>query len=331
MKKSSHSHLISFGLALLMILSFPLLGLANDLNTNIGPNENSSIDDINIITTKEPAMPAINIKSTLSSNTNTLQLPERKAWVATTTAELEAAYGQEVVKVEETSDVVRFIYKTEYYEPTGEFINQDGIACTPQQLLMTEYLKPESALAVQLNTNATSRALSTKINFYYDWSGYYYLQKKSAQSLNVASNVAILIASAITKPLSSVVLGVVNWLGYTILNSQPVQAETKVKYYYQTKAGCVLVNGVWMSTVQVGCRKGFGEWWASWRNSGNQPISDVRTNTGKPDSNPTNSPDSVEYKPNFNNHTWIHNKAIECYNSGVPYVDIYAIVARPIP
>ncbi len=311
-----------------MIFSFPTLGLASEANLNTDQENISSID-ISKIETNEPAIPLLKSKSVLTSNT--IQLPERKAWVATTTAELEKAYGQKILNVEETQDVIRFVYETRDYEPRAELVNEDGIPCTPQQLLMTEYTKPESNLAAKLSSSASPRALSTKINYYYEWSAYYNLQRKGAQSFNAAYNVAILIAGAVTKPLASVVISVATWLGDSVLNSQPVEAETKVKYYYQTKAGCVLANGVWTATVQVGCRKGFGHWWASYRNSYNEPIADWSApHNANNSTNPSNQ-DSVEYKANFNNNTWILNKAIECYNSGVPYVDIYGIASKPIP
>jgi hypothetical protein len=322
--------IISFVLTFLMLISIPTVGMAS---TSISNTDNEISANVTQIVTHESAMPILtnSIGASLYSysSTNTLQTPSRAAWVAATSNELERAYGQKVLRVEEEVDVIRFIFETADCLPTGEYVNQDGIPCTPQQLLMTEYLKPESA-STMIQTSP-SRALSTKINYYYSWSSYYPLQSKSATSLNAAYNVSILIASAIVSPLSSVVLGVANWIGQSISASQPVSARTEVKYYYQTKAGCVLVNGTWTSTVQVGCRKGFGYWVATFTNSYGEPIRDKpRDNQADYSPNPSNQ-DTVEYKANFNNNTWIHNKAIECYNSGVPYVDIYGIASKPIP
>ncbi|MCQ4925282.1 hypothetical protein NE686_19415 [Tissierella carlieri] len=253
------------------------------------------------IKTNEENIPMSNYKS---QNTSEV-IDQVKNWKLSTKQILEKAYNQKVINIKEDDNYITFEYDydTSLLEP---------------QLLKTEYLKPSSNLA---NSN-----IPTKINYAWGWSDGYFKGDSKSGLWSAVKTVVIAIPGMVGKTVAnifSLVLGIGD--AYLSANT-PVTCETSVKYYYLNKIGYVQdqVFGYWLPYCYVGSRRGFVRYIGVVKDSSGQPITQkVSEKTGSPSNNPTNY-DTIEKKSNFDNNTWIVNKAISQYqyDDGV-YSDIF--------
>lgn len=255
-----------------------------------------------------------------SAPENTLQFPQRAAWVQQTTAVLESAYGQEVLYVDEDADYIRFHYQTQDYN-----IGPQEAELTPWQMLKTEYVKPESSLA---------STYETKISYFYAWdTGFQNVDNKSAANMVSAASIAITLCGGLSNTLSTVISAVASYHGLVVDQTKSVQGYTQAKYYYQNKAGCVKTASGYLPVVYVGCRRGFVSRRAIFhRRDSGEPLDRVKP---APDGDNTYDPrnfDKQQDKTNFANNAWITSEAVRRYtNSLGTYTDVFKFTSTPIP
>ncbi len=280
------------------------------------------------IVTHEKAMPILP-SSYLKAESSTLKNSTRAAWINSTKDILEKAYGQKIRSVEEDTNVIRFLYETTDVVIPDQVLDADDLSCTKPQLLMTEYAKPESQLAMQ--GLASTNSISTKINYYYDWSnGYYKMSSGVAKTLSEAYNVSMLIAAGVLSNLQAVVLTVATISGDSVMSSMPVSGETYVKYYYLNKISYGLSGTAWLPWVTVGSRRSFSRKTSVYYDAYGQPTSEFTEVNGVPSNNPTNY-QAIEKKAHFDDDTWITNQTIQLQTSGgTPYWDCYGVALTPL-
>ena len=296
----------------IILVALPLQGLASE------HQESPHTPNVLAVTT-EPSMPTIPITRTGIAE-NTLNLPQRAAWVEQTTAILENAYGQEVLYVEEDADYIRFHFETEEYD-----IDPQEAELTPWQMLKTEYIKPESSL---------SNGYSTKISYFYAWdTSFKNVDNKSAANMISASSLIITLCGGLTSPLSTLITTVASAFNAAVENSKSVQGYTQAKYYYQNKAGCVQTSVGYIPVVYVGCRRGFVSRRAIFTHSGSgEPLDRTKP---APDADNTYDPrnfDKQQDKTNFANNSWITSEAVRRYTNNLgTYMDVFKFSSTPIP
>lgn len=233
-------------------------------------------------------------------------------WKISTKHILEKAYKQKIINIQEDDDYITFEY------------DYDDSIIEPQ-LSKTEYLKPSSNLA---NTS-----IPTKMNYAWAWSNYFKGGSKSGR-WGVTKTLLIAVPGLSSKTvlnIFSVMLGV---LDSSLAASTPVTCETSVKYYYLNKIGYVQDSnfGYWLPYAYVGSQRGFNRYIGIKKDSYGQPVKTwVNEKTGKPSNNPTNQ-DFINKKSNFDNNTWILNKAISQYkNDAGVYSNIFGLGTNITP
>lgn len=271
--------------------------------------QNSSVNDF--LTTTEDAMPHLSNAEiqTCSQNMATLNDPVRAAWAEATADTLEDAYSQEVHSITETENFVVFTF-----EEPEEVVNDVGY------ISKVEYTKPES-LAVSSN-------YETKITYMYGWlDGYYSLEKKSG-TWNAIKDTLVTVAGYIESLRISAFAFTVLGIASNFFNGpEIVKAENTAQYYVLNKIGQVRseVTGLWGQWAYVGSRRTF------YRTLLEKEVADGYWNTLgvketiADDANNPGNADKVEEKTNFNNNTWIINKAISAYEYDRAYIDVYGM------
>jgi len=306
-------------LALSLVVPASATGNMNTLATdNVVLNETSPI----YMPTYESAMPILQDSALLQNTiiaTSTLSIPARAAWAVETEALLESAYGQTVINVSEDTDYIVFEY--DYDESKLE----DG------QLLLTKYLKPESALAATASVN-------TKLNYAWGWSeGYHYKNDQKTALYEAAANnvfgylLNIFDEASESIPLISIFSTAISMMEANAEYSRAMKATDWVKFYYCNKIGCVqdTVFGYWLPYAYVGERRGFNKIETIIYDDAGQPHTVAITEeTGIPSNNPTNSP-KIQKKNHYDDDNWIINKAVLQYtNDDGVYSDIYEVVGH---
>lgn len=266
-----------------------------------------TIEDL--LTTNEDAIPHLSNAEVLaySQTVSTLRTPARSEWAVATTVILENAYRQEVVSVSETADFIEFTF-----EEPEDIRNNVGY------ISKVVYTKPES--------RAQASDYETKITYMYGWMDGYYSLEDNVGKWETVQDILLTVAGYI--PKLSVFTFVTDILGIStsiLKDTDKVHAANTTQYYVLNKIGQVKneVTGLWQQWAYVGSRRSFyrtifeiedypGHWdTLGWEET--EPNNYA---------NPTNA-DKVEKKANFDNNTWIINKAISCYEYDQVYRNIY--------
>lgn len=271
--------------------------------------ENSSIDDF--LTTDEGSMPLLSNEEmqTCSINVATLNDPVRAAWAEATAETLEEAYSQEVLSITETENFVVFTF-----EDPEEVVSNVGY------ISKVEYTKPES-LAVSSN-------YETKITYMYGWMDDYYSLEKKSGLWSAIKDTLVTVAGYIGPLKISAFAFTVLGIASNFFNGpEVVKAENTGQYYILNKIGQVRseVTGLWGQWAYVGSRRTF------YRTLLEKEVSPGYWNTlgvketiADNPNNPSNA-DTEEKKDNFDNNTWIINKAISAYEYDRAYMNVYGM------
>lgn len=260
--------------------------------------------------TAEDEMPTLksNRRRSGISNLQTIQTSERKAWVEQTKEILENTYHEKVAEISENEDYITFHYNNNNIK--DEDLKYDHIE-------KTEYLKPESTLAA-------AATIQTKINYVWAWSdGYYKIDSKSGK-WGVVKDFLLAILGTSSKTVLSVFSSVLGIATSSFATNSPIKVDSMAKYYYYNKVGYVKAGGYWLPYAYVGSRRGFKCITGVKKDSSGQPtIQRTKETKGTPSNNPTNY-DDIKKKANFDNNTWIRNKAISQYkNDAGVYTNVY--------
>ena len=297
--------LLSVVLCFSMIFALCVPAFAVETDQENMSQEFSAVDEF--LTTNEDAMPPVPDFSVQTTNpVSTLNMPSRAAWVKNTTETLESAYSQSVVDVSETKDFIVFTF-----EEPEEIYNDFGY------IDRVEYVKPESTAATEYET---------KITYMYGWlDGYYPLEEQSGKWSAVKD--LLLTVAGFSEKLS-VYLFVVDVLGIAynyFKGPDVVKASNTTQYYVLNKIGQVKheITGLWLQWAYVGSRRSFYRTLIEKEVSQNYwntvDFTETRANNVK---NPTNA-DNVEKKANFDNDTWIAEKAVSAYLKERAFKDVY--------
>lgn len=298
--------LLSVCLAIVLLANMTIPAFAVEAGEDTF-QQSSPVDDF--LTTDEAAMPHLSNEETqtYSQTAVTLNTPARAAWAEATAATLEEAYSQEVRSVTETEDFVVFTFE----EP-------DEVVSNVGYISKVEYTKPESL--------AVTSDYETKITYMYGWlDGYYSLEEKSG-TWSAIKDTLLTVAGFVDQ--LTIYLFAIDVLGIAsnfFTGPELVKAENTAQYYVLNKIGQVKneVTGLWQQWAYVGSRRSFYRTLLEkevstnyWNTLGVEET--IANNTN----NPTNA-DKVEKKTNFDNDTWIINKAISAYEYDRAYMNVY--------
>ena len=311
-----------------IILAFTMILSMLTQNTAINANEKTDTSDINeLLTTIEPSMPVLNTREYQLNSASTLN--QRSEWIDQVTLIQEEKYNQNVINVTENEDYIIFEFET-----NENVVSSKDNESIDIQIIQVSYLKPESNINNELVNennklsllNESRSTYSTKIVEYYGWTNGYELYKTKSGIYSSIMNLFIQFVPTELQLVSWVVEEACGIISDEITANTYVEAQTQNKYYFRNKAGCVQFGTTWAPIAYVGQRRSFGWCWATKTNEHGEPIlykNEVKdANNSK---NPTNYDGDIEYRPHYNDNTWILQKAIEtCEESG--YVDVYGMV-----
>lgn len=289
---------ISLVLCLLLIPSSAFA--ATPEKTNNEANGISASD----LYTSEPAMPTVGVSTRAAGDT--MSSNARALWCDETASYLESVYGQEVVDIYETPDAITF-----------EFDAAEELDPTEAHVLKVEYIKPE----------AISSSYQTKLTYMWGWTEDYYMLDSAEGQWGTVKDALITIAGLSSKlSVASMVASILNLPLSMFYSTQPVKAESTAKYYFLNKVGQLKdpTTGIWGPYAYVGSRRDFMRCLIMEYDEYGQPITlGVEETIGVPSNNPTNY-DAIQKKANFDNDTWIINRAISAYeNDTTAYRAVY--------
>lgn len=264
----------------------------------------NSIPGTNLLYTTEPAMPEVDVSTRATGDT--ISSGERALWCDEISSYLEGVYGQDVVNIYETSDAITF-----------EFDNAGELDLTEGHILKVEYIKPE----------ATNSDYQRKLTYMWGWAEDYFPLDSAKGKWGTVKDKMIEVAGLSEKisvaTMVSTIIGLPLSMFFT---TQPVDAESTVKYYFLNKIGQIKDPklGIWAPYAYVGSRKDFKRCLIISYDEYGQPHTEgVEETVGKPSSNPTNY-DAMHWKPHFSDSVWILDKAVSSYERGTgAYIDVY--------
>lgn len=295
-----------------------LLG-STAINFSVSASE-EKIQSDGVVTT-EKSIPEIRTRNIKQNET--LSSPERKEWLNETIKINENAYNQKVSSIEETYNEIIINFHVDDFVLKDQELDSNDITCTEMQVKSVEYTKPESE-----ETNSREVLYPTKIITYVGWSDGYYTMGSKSGILSSIVNAIIAFTPISSKTVSWIIGEATGYAISSLDNGKTSKAESKNKYFYMNKVGCVNISNRWYQIAYVGSRRSFAWSWATVYTKGGQPI--IKQNgpkDGNSDTNPNNY-DSLEVKPHYYENAWIRQKAIDAHQTG-GYFDCFAAVSTP--
>lgn len=273
----------------------------------------------------------------LNSKDSMITNSERKIWVQQTKNELAQSYGKNVVQVLETYDSIIFVFERLESNALDELkFNSDHIeevidmSVVNADILSVMYMKPEAISKVSQASLDAMTTYSTKIELWYSWSGDWVSLDQDTDT-NIYDTIDIL--TMIFPGLFSSVVSVMNYIishalaGNNNLDGSNPRVKTRswAQYYYLNKCGFVYNTqfGLWQNWSQVGSRRIF-RYSEAWNVTPQGAFINYSYYINEPNSStyPTNM-SRTEKKSSYDMDSYVISKAIEGYEAGYPFIDIY--------
>lgn len=309
-------------------------------------------DEYGFMATNEPAMPTAlsAVGGAQTQNVGNSLAAQREIWLDQIVEYNENHYDQAVSTIVEDNEKYTLFFEPKQIDD-NQFTTYDyaltgieEIDASKWGVSRIEYLKPE---AISLSMGSTNiRPNSTivvngttydyKFTYYYAWSnGYYKIQSKNIASYLAAAAANLTLSytpDGLSKLATWIIGQAVGDMFSAFDQSLPVTAETHCKYYYENKVCSVKPTGTsyWYPTCQIGRRLSFGWSWSTVRlKATGEPTLYIEQNPKDGNGTPPTNYDSQAKKSNFDNNTWMINKAIETMTTG-GYANVFAICTNLI-
>ena len=319
-----------------IISTFIVLMLFSNSIAKVNAKEETNYKPKNSISSESP-MPLVIGASLTSISKSSTTYSSRRLWMDLTKLELEKSYSKKVIVIVESNTAISFYFDSsgvEYFPPTNEEqqieVGQVVTDVTSSGVYAVDYMKPEVVFSKTNGTMAATTLYSTKIERAYSYStSFINLDTKFANNYTNAITIAILFLPGVYGYVAGVVTYIaahaISYIDYNI----KIKGKTMVQYYYQNKIGYVwnTATSTWQAWSQIGSRRSFKkqETWNVHTDNSVYNYSAYFNAAQAPTSNPSNYDGNINMKPNFENDSYIIQKAVEGFESGLPYVDIYGL------
>lgn len=169
-----------------------------------------------------------------------------------------------------------------------------------------------SIMAENPGTGATRVNLVT-----YGWYGQPIVQDQKSGNFNLIKGTVIVILGPLLTTAGSVVLSVADLILSNVDTTQYATAKTMISYNYPTKQGQVYYSNAWHTLFESTNRNTYKHYYSIFIDS------NKNSRQGTVDYVPANgySAIKVESAPNYNNNSFIQNKAYQNYLQGKKYTD----------
>lgn len=314
------------------------------ITANVNVNAESDANNtqrkvVNSLSAEKPMPLRVDALVTGPRNNTTKTDSGRGNWVSKTVLDLKVGYKKDIAYVYETENSVVFMFDQSVIDNRVELMNVNDVNERTEiqesinvGIYSVEYVKPEAYNAIDSESMLAVTTYSTKIEQWFAWSGDWV-----STDIDVDFNIfdAITVATFIFPGVVSNVVAVITFIAsfalagnYNLDGVNPkVKTRSWCQYYYLNRYGFVYntYTAKWENWSQFGSRRGFrySEAWdvtplgafVHYSYYINEPNSEVY---------PTNQ-NRVDKKSNFDINSIVIGEAIEGYESGMPYIDIYMI------
>jgi hypothetical protein len=316
--KFTRTFMLSIMILCLVLLNSNVKALSQD--TSLSRSNCLSNADLNNIISCESKMP----DTVNSKKSESLKKSEMNVWKADTRDYLESFHKQKIVKIEEDSKKVTFIFeidftnftdevveKVEYYKDVP-VVNSVGNGITPNIIV----IPPDGGSSTKITYTAVWVQGATPVNTAY----------KSFLNMNAALQYTISLVTWIAGVNAGLMAyTIASYYSAQIDAALPLSVETRAALRNKTAIGSYFmsISGMWLGIVQIGRQEAWYYRTLYKPNYAGGPF--LPFHYDNIPLSPYNNFNDFRIKPHYNDTTWIRTKAYELgiAGQGGIYYDAY--------